>query len=68
MASAKAFRNRTHASKERLDAALANDARRFGHRGVAEFIEIVRQKQHATITETYARDLLARAGYQDPNP
>lgn len=62
----KAFRNRIHASKERLDAACLDDARRFGHHGVANLIETIRQKEFAAITEEYARELLARAGYPSP--
>lgn len=68
MTSTKAYRDRIHASKERLDAALVEDARRFGHHGVSNFIEIARQKEHAAITEDYARDLLARGGYPEPKP
>lgn len=54
-----------HASKERLEAALLSDAKRFGHHGVANFIEVARQRENAAITPEYARELLSRAGYPD---
>lgn len=62
------YKNRIHASKERLEAALMEDARRFGHHGVANLVEIARQREHAAITEDYARELLARVGYKEPKP
>lgn len=56
------------ASTARLEAAVLSDARRFGHHGVANLIETVRQRHNARITEAWARDLLARAGYPNPKP
>lgn len=54
---AKAFKNRIHASKERLDAAIRDDARRFGHHGPAVLIETVRQRQFCTLDPDYAAQL-----------
>lgn len=56
------------ASGARLDAALVSDARRFGHHGLANFLETVRERHSAALTEAYARDLLARGGYSNPKP
>jgi hypothetical protein len=63
-------RVRSHAvaSAARLDSALVSDARRFGHHGIANFIETARQRHSAAITETYARDVLSRGGYPNPKP
>lgn len=51
------FRNRIHASKERLDAAIRDDARRFGHHGPANLIETVRQRHFAALDPDYAEQL-----------
>lgn len=56
------------ASRARLDDSLVASARRFGHHGVANFIETVRQFHSVAITDAYARELLARGGYPDPKP
>jgi hypothetical protein len=53
----KAFKNRIHASKERLDAAIRDDARRFGHHGPENLIETVRQRQHVQLDPSYAVQL-----------
>ena len=47
----------------RLDAELLRSAQRFGHHGLTDFIEIVRQFHNMAITEEYSRDLLKRGGY-----
>ena len=56
------------ASAARRDAAMLSVAQRVGHHGVANLIETARQRHSARITESYARDLLARAGYPNPKP
>lgn len=56
------------ASAAHLDAELMIVARKLGHHGVTNFIAVARQRCSATITEEYARDLLARGGYPDPKP
>jgi hypothetical protein len=56
------------ASGARLDAALVSDARRFGHHGIANLVETVRQRHNVAVTEAYARDLLSRGGYPNPKP
>ena len=50
----KAFKKRIHASKERLDAAIRSDAKRFGHHGPDNLIEVVRQREHAALDRDYA--------------
>jgi hypothetical protein len=66
--SARRVKANAAASGARLDAALVSDARRFGHHGIANFLETVRQRHSAAITEAYARDLLSRGGYPNPKP
>jgi hypothetical protein len=66
--SAHRVKDNAAASGARLDASLVASARRFGHHGVANFIETVRQFHNAAITESYARDLLSRGGYPNPKP
>ena len=57
------YNARIRVSKERLDQWLLSDAKRFGHHGPHDFVEVARQRHNAAITIEYARDLLARAGY-----
>jgi len=68
----KAFKNRIQASKERLDAAIRDDARRFGHHGPQNLIETVFQRQHAKLDLAYAeqlcRDLAGWKGQADAHP
>ena len=66
--SARRVANNGRASAARLEDAALSDARRFGHHGVANLIETVRQRHNARITEAFARDLLTRAGYPNPKP
>lgn len=47
----------------RQDAYLLSDAKRFGHHGLANFIETVRQRHNMHLTREYACELLSRAGY-----
>lgn len=53
---------------ERLEALMINDARRFGHHGIANLIETIRQRHKVKITPGRARDLLRKAGFPDPRP
>jgi hypothetical protein len=64
--SARRVKANAAASRERLDQSLVYAARKLGHHGVAAFILAAREFYSASITETYARELLARGGY--PNP
>jgi hypothetical protein len=57
----RAYKARIAESKGRLEESLLSDAKRFGHHGVADFIEIVRQRHNVAITEDYAYELLTRA-------
>jgi hypothetical protein len=53
----KAYRDRIKLSKERLDAAIRSDAKRFGHHGPANLVETVRQRHNAALDPDYAADL-----------
>lgn len=52
----------------RVEAGMISDAKRFGHHGVNNLIETIRQIHKTTITEERARELLAKAGYGQPKP
>lgn len=64
----RAYKARVALSKANLDVELVECAKRTGHHGVKNFIEMVRQRCHCAITEEYARDILARGGYPAPKP
>lgn len=51
------------ATRPHLDETLASDARRFGHHGIINLIEIARMRERVTITADYAAELLRRAGH-----
>lgn len=44
-------------SKERLDALLESDAKRFGHHGPANLIETVRQRHNVALDPAHAAKL-----------
>jgi hypothetical protein len=63
------YRGRIAASKERLDAAIRSDAKRFGHHGPANLIETVRQRHKAALNADYAAQLCRElAGWKGKKP
>lgn len=63
MRSAKRQKIDAKAARERMDSALLNFAKAIGHHGAKNLIEAIRQRDNIAITDDYASDLLARAGF-----
>ena len=62
-------KQRTQAEKDRLDAALIIDAKRFGHHGPANLIETVRQRHNVPLDPEYAAHLCREfAGWKGQKP
>lgn len=54
---AKPYRKRIEQSKERIDAAIRSNAKRFGHHGPDNLIETVRQREGIALDRAYAIQL-----------
>lgn len=54
---AHSYKARIAASKARLDESIRADARKFGHHGPKDLIEIVRQRHNAPLDPDYAHEL-----------
>ena len=62
-------KQRVQASKDRLDATLISDAKRFGHHGPANLIETVRQRHNIPLDPAYAEHLCREWGnWKAPAP